>query len=246
MQLYFIRHAQSENNALWVRTRSEDGRSPDPSLTDIGHQQAQLVGKHLANKKNGQTEPQTVAYRHTFNLTHLYTSMMLRAVITSDYIAKETGLTPTVWEMIHEWGGIFERQEDGKPHKGLPGANRSFFETNFPNLILPEQLGEDGWWNRPHESREKTLIRAKQFLHDLLERHGGTDARVGIVSHGGFGFTLLDAMIGFTSPNTQFANPMNVWFSMNNTSISRIDFESDYMNIVYLNRLDHLPSELIT
>jgi broad specificity phosphatase PhoE len=32
MQLYYIRHAQSENNDLWDRTGSDQGRSEDPKL----------------------------------------------------------------------------------------------------------------------------------------------------------------------------------------------------------------------
>lgn len=37
MELYFIRHAQSENNALWESTHSSDGRHPDPTSPKRGY-----------------------------------------------------------------------------------------------------------------------------------------------------------------------------------------------------------------
>ena len=40
MRLYYIRHAQSENNALWDQTGSDEGRKHDPSLTELGWEQA--------------------------------------------------------------------------------------------------------------------------------------------------------------------------------------------------------------
>ena len=36
MRLYFIRHGQSENNALYTATGSDRERVDDPKLTEIG------------------------------------------------------------------------------------------------------------------------------------------------------------------------------------------------------------------
>ncbi|NJK45922.1 MAG: histidine phosphatase family protein [Pleurocapsa sp. SU_196_0] len=47
MRLYFIRHAQSSNNALWDSTGSENGRSDDPELSDVGVMQARALGDFL-------------------------------------------------------------------------------------------------------------------------------------------------------------------------------------------------------
>ena len=54
MQLYFIRHGQSENNLLWDQTRSDTGRVGDPELTSNGQLQANLVAQYLA-KYRGRT-----------------------------------------------------------------------------------------------------------------------------------------------------------------------------------------------
>ena len=48
MQLYFIRHGQSENNALWDRAGPREERCPDPELTDLGHEQARRLARFLA------------------------------------------------------------------------------------------------------------------------------------------------------------------------------------------------------
>jgi broad specificity phosphatase PhoE len=36
------------------------------------------------------------------------------------------------------------------------------------------------------------------------------------------------------------------WFIMNNAAITRIDFHPDRVEVVYVNRVDFLPSELVT
>lgn len=249
MQLYFIRHGQSENNASWAEHQSPDApRVPDPKLTDIGHQQAKHVGDYLA--KSETPTPSLDGHdrnnRLGYHLTHLYTSLMTRAINTADYISQACDLPMKTWEEIHEWGGIYEKNIETGEKIGLPGPNRSYFEEKFPRLQLPHTLGDNGWWNRPYEPFEASPARAKLVAVELMARHGGTDDRVAMVSHGGFGFALLKALIDFQSPNDFSGKAMNVWFSMNNTAITRIDFGPDYLAIAYLNRLEHLPTGLIT
>ena len=48
MQLYFVRHGQSQNNLLWELHGHELGRSDDPDLTERGLQQAQAVAELIA------------------------------------------------------------------------------------------------------------------------------------------------------------------------------------------------------
>ena len=249
MQLYFIRHGQSENNASWAKHQSPDApRVPDPRLTDIGHQQAKHVAEHLAQNQGAppETKPFDRHNRSGFHITHLYTSLMTRAVNTADYISQACNLPMHVWEEIHEWGGIYKKDAETDEKIGLPGPNRAFFEEMFPRLVLPDTLGETGWWNRPYEPFEASPERAKRVALELIKRHGGTNDRVAMVSHGGFGYALLKALTDFKSPNNGTGTAMNVWFSMNNTSISRVDFGPDYLAIAYLNHVNHLPAELIT
>ena len=239
MQLYFIRHAQSANNKLYDETGAWNGRDVDPELTEIGQRQAKHLAEHLACTHGaGATQPRDYANRQAFGITHLYTSPMVRAVSTATYLSEALGLPLTMWEDLHEIGGIFRVDENGE-RQGLPGKTRSDFAARFPDVILPQALGEDGWWNRPPESIEQQLDRAQRVVRDLSERHGQTDDRVVAVSHGGFYNFVLTALLG-TTPGDGF------WFGINNTGITRLDFSAEGIALMYANRLEHLSSELIT
>jgi broad specificity phosphatase PhoE len=169
---------------------------------------------------------------------------MLRAVATGSAIAQQVDIPLVAWESIHEFGGIFEQNQETDEKIGLPGPNRAYFATHHPHLILPDSLGEAGWWQRPYEPPEQIMPRAKTFLADLQKRHEPAD-RVAIVTHGGFFVAILRTLFGFsTIDNGEGEN--QIWLHANNTSITRLDFGEDHIKLVYLNRLDHLPTHLIT
>ncbi|MCA9957859.1 MAG: histidine phosphatase family protein [Chloroflexota bacterium] len=247
MHLYVIRHAQSANNALYAQTGSEVGRKSDPELTEIGHQQAQALAQFLAqtNSPTSLSPDQDIHNRHSFPFTHLYTSLMLRAITTGHYIAEAMQMPLHVWFDIHEWGGIYLDDEHTGERVGQPGAARSELEPQFPRLVLPDWVDESGWWNRPFEPREHALDRAHGFVKELLARHQPDD-RVAIVTHGGFAYALLWNLVQFGHQNDRFETPRDVWFWINNTSISRIHIGPDHINMVYWNRTEHLPATLIT
>jgi 2,3-bisphosphoglycerate-dependent phosphoglycerate mutase len=100
-------------------------------------------------------------------------------------------------------------------------------------------LNEHGWWNRPAETAEQWWQRAKDFLAELSKRHGHSENRVGLVTHGGFYHEVLSALAGGSKQT-------GVWFTMHNTGITRIDFHSDHASLIYHNRLEHLPPELVS
>ena len=53
MQLYFIRHAQSKNNVLWLKTKTNVGREPDPELSETGQLQKDYLAAYLAKSNEG-------------------------------------------------------------------------------------------------------------------------------------------------------------------------------------------------
>lgn len=240
MQLYFIRHAQSANNLLFDLTGDNKGRSHDPELTGLGLQQIQCVaalmrdGDPLDGKQTQGAQPE----KKGFGVTHIYCSLMQRAVQTGNAIAEALDLPLIAWPEVHETGGIYLDDEESGLPIGLAGNPRSFFEQRFPRLVLPDWLDERGWWNRDFEAREERLPRAQRALAQLLERHGGTDDRVAMVSHGGFYNYFATAVMGLESR-------MNLWLLMNNTGVSRFGFEEKPV-LYYSNRTDHLPRELLT
>jgi len=229
MRLYFIRHGQSANNALWDATGGDHGRSDDPELTDIGRQQAALLSAFLARE------------RAPFGITHIYTSLMIRAVETALAISGALALPVRVWEDVHETGGIFLEDDRGQ-RIGRPGKARAHFEATYPTLILPDTLNAHGWWNRAYEDTQARPVRAQRFVQALLAQHGSTLDRVAIVSHGNFYRYMMAAILHIPDPDSYY-------FPMNNGALSRIDFperDGEATLIAYLNRCDYLPRELWT
>lgn len=239
MQFYFIRHAQSSNNALWDATKSSKGRSHDPELSPTGVRQAERLAAGLAHK--GQQQPD--GWRdsqniHGFWLTHLYCSLMLRAVQTGSIVSEMTGLPLDGWVDAHEEGGLFLEDEDTGERSGKPGFTRGHFEQHFPRLRLPQDVGDGGWWDRAFEEEEERIERAQRFLRALLDRHGSTEDRVAVISHGGFYNTLMHLILNVPLDS-------KVWFGMNNTGITRLDFVNETV-VVYMNSVRHLPGDLMT
>jgi broad specificity phosphatase PhoE len=241
MQLFYIRHAQSQNNVLWDETKSSEGRNQDPDLSDLGEKQVKQLAEYL--KKTSRMEEiqnETQSTQYGFKFTHLYTSLMTRAVRTGAGIAEAMGLPLVAWEDLHEWGGIYLDDPVSGEKKGLAGKNKKDLLEVYPKLILNPSINEDGWWNRPYEEDAEQISRAIRVLAELIDRHGNTDDRVVFVSHGGFFRLFISVLVGFSST-------VPIWFDMNNCGISRFDFGFDGgVNVRYLNRLDHFPIKLIS
>jgi len=245
MQVYFIRHAQSVNNLLYEQSRGYEGRDPDPELTDYGRRQLAFVARFLSNGAGPSPATRDAALQNVdgVRLTHLYASPMVRAMETAAAIAGATGLTPVVWPDLHEEGGMWTHDPQTGESVGLPGPNRDFFRRRYPQFILPDDFGETGWWNRPRETAEACVARARRVLQTLQQRHGEADDRVALVSHGAFYNAFLSVLLG---------RPLRegVWFGINNAAVTRIDFrggeEGEWVTLAYQNRVDFLPPELVT
>ncbi len=240
MQLYLIRHGQSANNHLWERTGSNVGRHEDPELTSLGRQQAALVAGFLQQADPTFDErdrnPQNVA---GFGITHVYCSLMVRAVATGAAIAGALGLPLVGLRDAHETGGIYQPDPVTGVPIGLPGRTRSYFTAHYPQLRLPDSVDEHGWWNRPFEEDSECLPRAQRLTAWLLAQHGNTEDRVALVTHGGFYNYLMAALLDIPFDRRR-------WFVLNNVGITRIDFAPERTRIVYMNRADFLPKALIT
>lgn len=240
MQFFFIRHAQSTNNAMALETGAEIGRSEDPEITETGKQQASLLAKFLQKGDPKELKHCDDGRGNGFGITHLYCSLMLRSVQTGTIIAEQLGLPLVALERIHECGGIHLEDEETGEKILLAGRSQEYFASHYPDLILPEDMIPTGWWNkRPEETREECIERARIYLETLIGMHSGEEQRIAIISHGGFYNDLLGAML-----NLQ--NPDGTWFSLYNAAITRIDFHEEMVELVYQNRVDYLPCELIT
>lgn len=240
MILFYIRHGQSANNAKFDATLSDEGRVMDPELTPAGVKQAACVSElmrcgSIRLNLNG-------ADGEGFGITHLYTSLMVRAVHTGQAIAQALDLPLLGWTDLHEGGGIFLEDKITGENTGYPGNTRAELSARFPELVWPEDANPDGWWSRPFEPHSARIPRARRVLEELLRLHGDSDDRVAFVSHGDFFYRLMSVVLDLDSQR-----PRNVWFTMNNTAITCLDFVSGRETRVrYMNRTDHLPHDLLT
>ncbi len=244
MKLFIIRHAQSTNNALPPESEPRD-RVCDPALTELGRRQAELLAEHVATGKNPElsswvsVEATASHNRRGYNITKLYCSAMHRALQTAWPIAQVLGLEPEIWLDIHEHGGIYLDHGDERGVVGYPGRSRSEILAEFPTCVVPATLTEEGWWRGGQEDWPTCHGRAIKVAAALKAR-AASEERIAIVSHGGFIDALIKALIN------QSPSP-HIFFYNFNTALSRIDFRADgRLDVRYLNRLDHLPLEMVS
>lgn len=222
MRLLVIRHAQSANNA------GEHPRLADPPLTDIGERQAVRLAE---------------AEKVLDEVDLLYVSPMRRTLQTAAPIAATTGLPARVFTGLHEWGGVWEEREGAVSH--LPGLTRSEMSAIIPELFVPEDVLECGWWggnldpSSPKAALDLSWQNAQRFLKYLSATYpdGPTAA---IITHGGFGSNLIEAVLGVGQ------HPEIARFEQHNTGHALIEFEGEHAVMRWHNRIDHLPDDLIT
>lgn len=242
MELFIIRHGQSQNNVL-----DETQRTIDPLLTDLGMQQAEKLAQFLStnrdiefNAGSGFAGGEDAAAAN-FGITHLYCSAMHRALQTAAPLSKALGLKPEVWIDVHEQGGMYLTQNGFST--GYPGRTRREILGEFPDYVLPETITDAGWYDatRGYEEMFTSAGRAIKVTMELRRRATAEfkDARVAIITHGTFIDLMLKAFMG-NLPNRQY------FFSHYNTAITRLDFSEKHMILRYVNRIDHLPHDMIS
>lgn len=241
MQIYFIRHGQSENNQLWTEKGSERERLQDPHLSELGMRQAALLGQYLhsGNKASPLYLNQDMHNVRGFGLTHIYASLMWRAIETAVYTAEQYDLPIYGLELIHEGGGIYLEDPTTGERNGQLGKTPEELRAGFPRLQLEGDINPTGWWNRPYEAHEARVPRAKRALEWLLARHSGQDDRIALFSHGAFYNYFVTAMSGLDQR-------LSLWLDLNNCAISRFDVRSEGISLVYHNKVDYLPTDWVS
>lgn len=245
MELYLIRHAQSTNNAS-----NEHNRVADPPLTDLGLRQAQLLANHLADAAHPEqhhgVDPEDTAVETVrgYGITRLYCSAMNRSLHTASFIGEAIGIKPEIWIDIHEAGGIYLDHRDERGVVGYPGMTRKEIVSAFPTVTLSDDVRDHGWWRTEagEEDWPTAQGRAIRVSRELWRRaHAGEDVGpVAIVSHAGFMEVLIKAIFG-RLPGA------NLTFYHFNTAITRLDLlPPEEVHIRYLNRVPHLPMELVS
>lgn len=201
MRLILIRHGQSGNNLLFEQSGGSAGRHPDTPLTDLGHLQAERTAAYLASD----------APDLPWRVTHLYTSLMTRAVQTAAPIADALDLPLRALEEAYEVGGPFDEDELTGARTPNPGASRAALTEMSRRLLVPGWANDAGWFSRAFEAEDEAPDRARRLIEGLRDDHSDADV-VAVVTHGFFTQFLVRELLGIER--------MSGWLRIHNTSLS--------------------------
>ncbi len=222
MQLYLVRHAESENNAHPPHRRVED-----PSLTRRGRLQAE----HLAS------------WTRTLRIDVLITSPFLRTLQTTRRIVDATPQRLHIWHDVFERGGCYKGHlpDNEEGALGLGRQDILRHATGNPEAcLIDETISDHGWWGgRPRESEQEATIRCGAVIGRLTETFGNNGQTVVLVTHADFKRLLVAAMLG-GSLDPQLLGPMR------NTGITKVNYDGERWQLDWFNSISHLPSRLIT
>lgn len=217
MQLYLIRHAESENNARPGHLRVED-----PAITPTG----QLQAKHLAD---------WLASLH-FDL--LVTSPFLRTLQTTRAVLDRSRCAIEIWHDVYERGGCYRGFGDDACEGG-PGLGLAELRALMPEATIDTSILDTGWWgSRSRETHAEAVARAELVEQRFIETLQRCEILVAVI-HADFKRLLLTQMLrGITDASA--LGPMR------NTGITKVDYDGTKWKLDWFNSVSHLPSQLIT
>jgi glucosyl-3-phosphoglycerate phosphatase len=132
--MIIARHAESEWNRLYGRTRIDPG-IPDPPLTGLGREQALSLAESLRDQR----------------LARIVASPYRRAIETAVILAERLGLGIDVEPLVRERNAF--SCDQGSPPEALARL--------WPDLVF-DHLAPD-WWGAPIESEASVLERCAAF-----------------------------------------------------------------------------------
>lgn len=143
--MILVRHAESEWNRHFGRTRTDPG-IPDPALTATGRSQADALIERLAGE----------------GVERLLASPYRRTLETATIIARGLGLSITVEPLVRE-RNVFSCDQ---------GTPRSALARLWPGLDFAHL--DEHWWGEPAESEislEHRCVTFRTKTADLPNRH---------------------------------------------------------------------------
>lgn len=220
MNLYLVRHGQSEGNL------GQPGAPHDPPLIAVGHEQAGCAAQALACTDS----------------IALYASPMTRALQTAQPISEQLDLPVRVWpELAETPRGEWNNPGAAEGRAYEAGLTLREVRAQFLRVEFDGQLPEaTAWWEAQRgENRAAAYARAASALARLRAAHPGDDESVVVVTHGAFGSVLLS--VALSVPPTDYNR-----FSQYNCGISLLRFTAEGVRLRLLNGTEHLPEALRT
>lgn len=169
MDVYLVRHAQSESNA-GLTTYLDSG------LTPLGRRQAELTGERLKHE----------------GITRIFVSPLVRTLQTAEPICRHTGLRATAYPAICEY---FSPKYPG--YLAFQGLSPTEICRQYPHVAAsaepsypesdPAESGnftcDPCWWPDGFETYVAAYERAVRARDHLLGPFARTEERLVIVSH---------------------------------------------------------------
>jgi broad specificity phosphatase PhoE len=156
MDIYLVRHGQSEANAR-LTTHLDSG------LTPLGRCQAELTGERL--KPEG--------------ITHAFVSPLLRTLQTIEPICEATGVRATAYPIVCEYFSV-----NYPGYLTFQGLHPDEIKSRFPLVDVSAEFPcQNPWWPQAFEDFQIAYDRAVTARDSLLARFGTSSKKVLIVSH---------------------------------------------------------------
>jgi broad specificity phosphatase PhoE len=168
MEIYLVRHGQSEANAGLTENLDSD-------LTEIGRRQASLTADRL----------------HALGVTRAYVSPLRRTLETMSAICGATGLCAEVTADACEY---FSARWPG--YRTFQGLSPSQIETEFPFAVFGSTFPcEPKWWPQAPEDGQIVYARSVRVRDALLTQFAATDEHLVLVSHADTVGRLIEAFL---------------------------------------------------
>lgn len=206
MRLYIFRHGQTARNLHPELI----GQSPTEPLSEMGVQQAQLLGKRIKNEGIKFEEIYSSPYKRAMETCHLALDVSGDHITVDDNL-REYSTGDAQDKLRHELvtEDMFSRMMDLGMHFGWPNGE-TLFEV------------------------EK---RAALWLYSMLQKHRHDIGNIAVFSHG----MLIKCLLHYI---LQFDHKMAWRLSIDNTSVSVLDYKLDHWFLKSINDQEHLPKEM--
>lgn len=216
LELYLIRHGQSQGNVGYNKNNLTPQEQHDPILTEKGVKQAQLAGKHLSD----------------IDFDRIYSSGLLRAVRTATEIINEQPTEKPLYILPH----LAEAGLSAEYETTVEMLNRI-----NPKAILSPELDSETPLLIPSDSKDDAgLFERALFVIEHLRKNFNNGEKIALVSHAAFLTFIVFSIMGFTT-ETPFYD-----INFANTGITHVILykkgTNPYGDVVfdYINNTEHL------
>lgn len=216
LELYLIRHGQSQGNVGYDKENLTPQEMHDPVLTEKGIKQAQLAGRHLSD----------------IDFDRVYSSGLLRAIRTATEILKEQ---PTEKPLY-----IFPHLAEAGLSAEYETTLDVIHQINEKAILSPELDPKTPLLIPSDNKDDEGLFKRAGFILEHLRESFNNGEKIALVCHAAFLTFIVFSIMGFTT-ETPFYD-----INFANTGITRVIFykkgTNPYGDVVfdYINNTEHL------